>query len=181
MNDLNLTDKELQRLSGLYPALGSLIVQVLQELNNVFQLRFYVLSGLRTYEQQEECYSKGRELKDGFWIVTNEKEIVTNAKPGYSWHNYGLAADLVLDLDAGHPGVKLTWQEIVDSNKDGANDWLTLGMAVMSNGLIWGGSFKTIKDVPHVELHPGIEIKDALATYTSTKKLQAVWDSLKSI
>jgi len=46
-----------------------------------------VLSGLRSYQQQAALYAQGR---------TKPGKIVTNARPGSSWHNYGLAIDLGL-------------------------------------------------------------------------------------
>jgi peptidoglycan L-alanyl-D-glutamate endopeptidase CwlK len=47
---------------------------------------FEVLSGLRSYAQQAALFAQGR---------TKPGKIVTNARPGSSWHNYGLAIDVV--------------------------------------------------------------------------------------
>ena len=42
------------------------------------------VSGLRSYELQARLYSQGR---------STAGKIVTKAKPGWSWHQYGLASD----------------------------------------------------------------------------------------
>ena len=46
-----------------------------------------VISGLRSWPQQAALYAQGR---------TKPGRIVTKARPGSSWHNYGLAIDLGL-------------------------------------------------------------------------------------
>lgn len=46
---------------------------------------FKVYSGLRTFEEQNELYAKGR---------TKPGNIVTKARGGQSMHNYGIAVDL---------------------------------------------------------------------------------------
>src|SRR5206468_10828885 len=44
-----------------------------------------VLSGLRTYDEQNDLYAQGR---------TKPGSIVTNARGGYSNHNFGIAFDI---------------------------------------------------------------------------------------
>jgi peptidoglycan LD-endopeptidase CwlK len=51
-------------------------------------LPFYLFMGLRSFEDQDELYAQGR---------TKPGNIVTNARGGDSLHNYGLAADFVID------------------------------------------------------------------------------------
>lgn len=48
-------------------------------------LKAKVIQGYRTWEQQAKLYAQGR---------TTAGNIVTNAPPGTSWHNYGLAIDI---------------------------------------------------------------------------------------
>ncbi|MCL6630685.1 MAG: M15 family metallopeptidase, partial [Armatimonadetes bacterium] len=54
-----------------------------------------LVSGYRSQEEQDQLYAQGR---------TMPGKIVTNARGGYSWHNFGLAADYAFVKD-GH----LTW------------------------------------------------------------------------
>ena len=44
-----------------------------------------IVQGLRTIQEQNDLYAQGR---------TKLGSIVTNAKGGQSWHNYGMAVDI---------------------------------------------------------------------------------------
>jgi len=75
---------------------------------------------------------------------------VTNARAGFSWHCYGLAADLCyaegeLYKEAGHT---LTWAQI--------------GELAEAHGLTWGGRFPK-PDRPHVQWTNGLTLADARA------------------
>ncbi len=78
----------------------------------------------------------------------------TRAKPGWSFHQYGLAFDLV-PLDAQG---KAWWEPP-------AGVWDTIGRIGRSLGLTWGGDFPPtaklpLGDRPHFEYHPGFTIRD---------------------
>lgn len=78
----------------------------------------------------------------------------TTAKPGWSFHQYGLAFDLV-PLDAQG---RAWWEPPKPI-------WQTIGRIGESLGLTWGGRFTpTAKlpegDRPHFEYHPGFTIQD---------------------
>jgi len=60
-------------------------------------LDVYVYESLRSDELQALYYARGR-AKDanGVWYVVNKNKVVTNAKSAlWSWHIYGLSADLI--------------------------------------------------------------------------------------
>ena len=99
-----------------------------------------VTDGLRTMEEQQALYDQGR---------TKPGPIVTNAPPGYSWHNFGLAFDVAI-LKNGRP----TWPE------DEAL-WQKIGALGKAQGLAWGGDFKSIKDRPHFEWTGGLTLEQA--------------------
>ncbi|HEX8279983.1 MAG TPA: M15 family metallopeptidase [Chthoniobacterales bacterium] len=90
-----------------------------------------VISGLRTYAEQNELYAQGRS-KPG--------RIVTNARGGYSNHNFGIAFDI---------GVFDGAKYIPESPR-----YKALGAMGVALGLEWGGNWKTIKDEPHFQLRP---------------------------
>ncbi|SVE43245.1 uncharacterized protein METZ01_LOCUS496099, partial [marine metagenome] len=50
----------------------------------VLQRELFVVHTLRTYAEQDDLYEQGR---------TEPGKIVTNARGGKSWHNFGLAID----------------------------------------------------------------------------------------
>lgn len=104
--------------------------------------------GLRTYEEQDALYAQGR---------TKPGNKVTNAPGGSSWHNFGLAVDLVEDGDPNKAGVQWSWAK--------SADFLRIGDKAKQVGLDWGGFWKSLKDYPHVELTMGLTLEDARELY----------------
>jgi peptidoglycan LD-endopeptidase CwlK len=90
-----------------------------------------VISGLRTYDEQNDLYAQGR---------TKRGNIVTNARGGYSNHNFGIAFDV---------GVFEGTKYLDDSPK-----YKAVGVLGSDLGLEWGGNWKTIQDEPHFQLRP---------------------------
>jgi|ERR671923_1139336 peptidoglycan L-alanyl-D-glutamate endopeptidase CwlK len=97
-----------------------------------------ITSTYRSFEEQAKLYAMGR---------TAPGNVVTNAKPGSSWHNYGLAFDVVPLVNG-----KAVWD---------TNMWPLIGMLGESLGLTWGGRWKKFKDLPHFEHHPGLTLAEA--------------------
>ena len=95
-------------------------------------IRIKVISGLRTYAEQDALYAQGR-AKPG--------PKVTNARGGYSNHNFGIAFDV---------GVFEGSRYLPDSVK-----YKAVGALGTDLGLEWGGNWKTIVDQPHFQLRPG--------------------------
>ncbi|MGS1135353.1 M15 family metallopeptidase [Rhodanobacter sp. UC4444_H11] len=90
-----------------------------------------VISGLRSYEEQAALYAQGR---------TAPGKKVTNARAGYSNHNFGIAFDI---------GVFEGNRYLPESPK-----YKAVGALGMDLGLEWGGNWKTIVDQPHFQLRP---------------------------
>ncbi len=90
-----------------------------------------VISGTRTYEEQNALYEQGRS-KPG--------RIVTNARGGYSNHNFGVAFDIGV-FEGGR-------------YLDESPAYKAVGAIGMKLGLEWGGNWKTIQDEPHFQLRP---------------------------
>lgn len=87
--------------------------------------------GYRSVEEQNALYALGR---------TRPGRKVTNAQGGWSWHNFGLAADYAFITDG-----RLTW--------DGP--WQVFGRTARECGLEWGGDWNTFQDRPHVQWRKG--------------------------
>lgn len=105
-----------------------------------------VTEGYRSLERQQELYNKGR---------TTPGSIVTKAKPGDSFHNWGLAFDVVF-VKGGDPYAN------GDLNHNGKNDWQEIGAIGKSVGLDWGGYWTgDFVDQPHFEkkIHSLAELK----------------------
>lgn len=109
-----------------------------------------VISGLRTYEEQNDLYAQGR---------TKPGKIVTNARGGYSNHNFGIAFDI----------------GVFEGSKylDESPNYRAIGAMGTDLGLEWGGNWKSIQDEPHFQLRPtwaaGSSEKDMLAELRSRK------------
>jgi peptidoglycan LD-endopeptidase CwlK len=109
-----------------------------------------VISGLRTYDEQNDLYAQGR---------TKPGDIVTNARGGYSNHNFGVAFDI---------GVFEGKKYLDESPK-----YKAVGALGTDLGLEWGGNWKTIQDEPHFQLRPkwasDLSERDMLAALRSRK------------
>ena len=94
-----------------------------------------VISGLRSWQAQAALYAQGR---------TKPGPIVTNARPGSSWHNYGLAIDLGL-FKAG---------KYLDESSPSQADKLyaEIGKIAAKHAIEWGGSWVKFKDTPHFQV-----------------------------
>lgn len=109
-----------------------------------------VISGLRTYDEQNDLYAQGR---------TTTGKIVTNARGGYSNHNFGIAFDI----------------GVFEGNKylDDSPKYKAVGVLGADLGLEWGGNWKTIQDEPHFQLRPkwasDLGERDMLAELRSRK------------
>lgn len=94
-----------------------------------------VISGTRTYAEQDALYRQGR------W--GNPGQVVTNAKAGSSWHNFGRAWDVGIFRSDG--------SYITDGPEYGR---------AAKHGLIpgveWGGNWKSFKDRPHYQVTGGL-------------------------
>ena len=79
-------------------------------------LDILVTCTLRSLEEQAALYAQGR---------TAPGHVVTNAKPGTSAHNYGLALDIVPIVN-GKPdwsGTSTTWQQVGQIGVTAGLDW----------------------------------------------------------
>lgn len=111
----------------------------------------FIDSSLRTFNEQAILYAQGR---------TNPGPRVTNAKPGQTYHNYGLAFDFHIQLLRNDKWVD-SW--VVDKN------WMIVVDIFKSYGFKWGGSFVSIKDSPHFEMTFGHNWRDLLALHNAGK------------
>lgn len=99
-----------------------------------------VLCGYRSLEWQRQLWESYR-----FGTVRSDGKRVFGAKaapPGKSAHNYGMAVDVVLDLDPAKPGLQPSW----DTKLGG---WLWLKSATLAHPRLKGGW--SFDDWPHIE------------------------------
>jgi len=148
-----------ERLAKLHPVVtlrGRCMVDLCAEAG----LALLVTQGLRTWAEQDALYAKGRTV-----APVGQKHIVTKAKGGQSWHNFGLAFDIVVldsvgkaDWDSSHPG----WRKAAQLGK--------------SVGLEWGGDWRGFKDLPHFQYTGGLTLAECRALHAGG--LGAVWEKV---
>jgi len=96
-----------------------------------------VTSTYRDNESQQAIYDQGR---------TTPGKIVTNAKPGESFHNYRCAVDVVPLLN-GKP------------NWDGSDPvWQTVGRLGKESGLDWAGEWHSFRELAHFQDTGGLTL-----------------------
>jgi peptidoglycan L-alanyl-D-glutamate endopeptidase CwlK len=105
----------------------------------------FILETLRSFKRQQELYDQGR---------TKPGPIVTNAKPGRGFHQYGMAIDFANKVNG-----KINWK--VDEH------WITVVNIFKDHGWEWGGDWKSLKDYPHLQYTFGYTWKELLKLYNN--------------
>jgi peptidoglycan L-alanyl-D-glutamate endopeptidase CwlK len=113
---------------------------------------------LRTFKEQEELFAIGRTKL--YNAQGNKLGRVTNAPAGKSFHNYGLALDIVLIN-----GKNAVWDTVCDFDDDGTSDWMEVVNIFKKAGWTWGGDFSSFKDYPHFEKTFGYNIEECLSRH----------------
>ena len=111
---------------------------------------------LRTFAEQDALF--------------NSKPQVTKARGGQSYHNYGLAIDIVLILDKDGNGSFETasWDLKTDFDGDGVADWQEVVAIFKRYGWEWGGDWKFF-DAPHFQKTFGLSVNELLNRYTNKR------------
>lgn len=142
----------LERISFLHPKLREEALEIYDEIvdsltgNAICRFTFT----FRTFAEQDKLYAQGR---------TKPGPKVTNAKGGQSYHNYGLAIDVVLLIDRDKNGTYETasWNTKPDYDGDGKSDWQEIVAIFKRYGWTWGGDWKFV-DAPHFQKTFGYSI-----------------------
>lgn len=148
------------RVAALHPAIRDEVAMLIDaaEMGMPPTMKIRVVQGLRTIREQDGLYAQGR---------TKPGKIVTNARGGKSYHNYGLAIDFAImyDIDGNGTFKKLSWDIFYDHDKDGKRDWMEVVEVFKIAGYKYGGDWKSIKDYPHLEKSFGYTVSDLFSKY----------------
>lgn len=145
------------RLNEVAPQLADRIRRMAEMLKDEFTFR--VTQGLRSWDEQAKLYAQGR---------TTPGSIVTKAPPGHSYHNFGLAVDVVPfdsdnrpDWNTSHP----QWKRLIAVGE--------------SLGLVSGSEWRTFPDYPHFQLTGVLPVSpdDEVRQTFLDGGMQAVWES----
>jgi peptidoglycan LD-endopeptidase CwlK len=150
------------RWNGLHPSVAAAGKELVKRAY-ARGVEIQITQGLRTMAEQARLYAQGR---------TAPGPKVTNAPPGSSWHNFGLAIDFALYKKGS---TALLWDTRIDQDRDGAADWMEVAQEAKKLGFAWGGDWTSFKDYPHFEMTRGYSLAQLrnnpkLASWTSTYK-----------
>lgn len=119
-----------------------------------------ITQGYRSKAEQDALYAKGR---------TKPGNRVTNARGGYSMHNWGVAIDFCRNDGKG-------------AYDDSDGFFSKVGKVGKSLGLEWGGDWKSIKDKPHFQLPDWGSTTEKLRTrYGTYEKFVKTWGDSKPV
>ncbi|WP_433943593.1 M15 family metallopeptidase [Paenibacillus sp. SN-8-1] len=135
--------KSASKLAGLAPTQRK-AAEALIDFAYAHGVPIVITQGLRTISEQDGLYAQGR---------TKPGAIVTNARGGYSYHNFGVAIDFALLMPDGK---SVTWDMKRDGDGDGIADWDEVVADAKRLGWAWGGDWRTFKDYPHFEMTFGL-------------------------
>lgn len=139
--------QSLLKLNELYPPIKDAALLTIREIERITGRVFRVTHGLRDFELQSRLYAQGRTTSGP--DVSPERPLgrtVTDAEPGFSRHNYGLAFDVAL-VGLDPYGDKLPTDER-------ERLWEAFARAGEANGLHAGRRFPKV-DSAHMEGRPG--------------------------
>ena len=142
----------LDRINLLHPKLRAEALEMYDEICEALKGRAICRFSytLRTFAEQD--------------ILFKKVPKVTNAKGGMSFHNYGLAIDIVLIIG----GVAASWDIKTDFDGDGKSDWMEVVEIFKQYGWEWGGDWK-FYDAPHFQKTFGKSVRELLALHQAGK------------
>lgn len=133
----------------LHPKFSPIIKEFFSIVEKKLGLQMYATSGYRTFKEQEALH----------------KQNSSNAKAGYSNHNFGFAIDVnVIDKNG----------KIILKKDSSSKSWIDSGVIDIANklGLSWGGNgtFGNYHDPVHFYIDPkGMNTAKLLALHNSNK------------
>jgi len=136
--------RDIPETTDLHPAVAAGRDRLIAE-SAAIGIDILITDGFRSSEAQDALYRKGR---------GDEGAVVTHAKGGESYHNYGLAIDFALRI----PGGKVVWDMEYDGNGNGRSDWLEVVSLAKKIGFSWGGDWESFRDYPHLQMDFGYSI-----------------------
>lgn len=143
------------RLKSVIPELAEKNRTISKQLSDRHHIEIEIVSAFRSFDEQNKLFAQGR---------TSAGQIVTKARGGQSWHNFGLAVDVCPFKN----GVFL-W------NADNRT-WLTIANCARLYELE-SGYFWKFQDKPHLQLTKGFSLDAAKAIFLS-HGLPRLWKTI---
>lgn len=133
-----------RNLADLDPRVRMMAQQLLERADRA-GIPLVVTFTVRSLASQAALYAQGR---------SRPGHVVTNARAGYSFHNFGLALDVVPAELLALPH----WGNTPDRQARTNALWESVSAIGKSLGFRWGGDFHSIIDRPHFEWSGGLTL-----------------------
>lgn len=140
----------IERIKLLHPIIRDEVLNAYYELfdNNIY---IRITQSFRSFDEQNKLYEQGR---------STPGIIITKAKPGLSYHNYGLAFDFCL-INPIDQTISWDWK---------SQAWSSTVQLFKDLNYKWGGDFPgKFKDYPHLEKR-GYSIRQLYNLYQNNKR-----------
>lgn len=163
---MRLDSKSEALLKNIYPEVARRSKRAIDRVFNDTGMEMKVSDGMRTYKKQNELYL--------------QEQKVTDALPGLSYHNYGMAVDCCFMginpyLDRRQePDDEKSPYLIPKKRQDEL--WALWGRAVEDNGLRWGGRFPK-PDQPHANIFASLSVRE-MKQILEKGGVRAVWSAV---
>jgi len=136
--------KHSERLDKVNPLLVQCANNISERVGKELKRDVIIVFGYRSSQQQDALFNQPWDKKDndGDGKIDESDEMVTKAKSGQSAHEFYAAIDIwIMSQD----------NKTIDWNNKQFPTIIKEEVKKI-NGLTWGGDFKSIKDMPHIEL-----------------------------
>lgn len=134
------------RCRSLHPKYRGVVIATIDEIESRLpeNVAVRLVQTKRSKEDQDAIYAQGR---------TTPGNIVTRAQFYQTTHFYGTAFDFcfIVDKDGNGSYETISWDRIVDSDKDKVADWMEVINAFKAKGFLSGADWKSFPDYPHIE------------------------------
>lgn len=145
MNAYEVLAKSEKRLADIHPMVRYMAQRLILE-SFAAGVPIIITQGYRSIAYQNDLFAQGR---------TKPGQIVTNARGGRSYHNYGLAVDFALLMPDGRTA---SWDTLRDGDNDRKADWLEVAEIGKRIGFEWGGDWPKFRDMPHFQHTFGLPV-----------------------
>ena len=139
-------EEEQFEVTGLHPVVAEKQNQLVERARKS-GIKIVITEGYRSEERQDELFEQGR---------STAGQIVTSARGGESYHNYGLAIDFAIRVSED----KVIWDIDYDGNGNGKSDWMEIVDIAKELGFEWGGDWISFPDYPHLQYDFGYSIAE---------------------
>ena len=142
-----LIKRSINRMGAVHPSLKEYTIELIKRCYSE-GIYIQISSGFRSKEDQAYIYGQGR--PNFIWNgkkYGSKGSIISNAAPGTSIHNYGLAIDYFLVTDDGNKSIWTVNEK-----------WKRVAEIAKSMGFEWGGDWTSFKDYSHLQYNKGLSI-----------------------